>query len=252
MQRCAKVKHVKHDDDKASEIDKFVTVFQLNYKNVFADATYALNRNRQIKLRRPQELPADEDVKKLKDYTVQRMNELLCDPYQTWDTHSFVEMRDLTVCRLTVFNARRGGELARLVISEWLDAEHNRWFKDGSAPCPKQTSSVTSVEFSTFKNLKVTYQGGKGVNHLVPVLIPSNVFEAMRVLSDDSIQQSAGVHPENKYVSFNSICDHARKRMASSAQSVCVCSRPGARKTDRNKNASSSVNSVCRYGYPRK
>ena len=177
-----------------------MTVFQLNYKNVFADATYALNRNRQIKLRRPQELPADEDVKKLKDYTVRRINDLLCDPYQTWDTHSFVEIRDLTVCRLTVFNARRGGEPARLVISEWLDAEHNRWLRDGGASCPQQTSPVTSVEFSTFKNLKVTYQGGKGVNHLVPVLIPSDVFEAMRVLSDDSIRQSAGVHPENKYM----------------------------------------------------
>jgi len=42
-------------------------------------------------------LPADEDVKKLKDYTVQRINELLCGLYQTWDTHSFVQMRDLTV-----------------------------------------------------------------------------------------------------------------------------------------------------------
>ena len=138
-----------------------------------------------IKLRRPQELPADEDVKKLKDCTVRRINELLCDSYQTWDTHSFVEIRDLTVCRLTVFNARRGGEPARLVISESLDAEHNRWLRDGGASCPQQTSPVTSVEFSTFKNLKVTYQGGKCVNHLMPVLIPSNVFEAMRMLSDD-------------------------------------------------------------------
>lgn len=80
----------------------------MNYDQLFGEATYLLNRNRQIKLRRPCELPSEEDVQKLKLYTVARINAILQDPYRVWDSHSYIELRDLVVSRLTLFNARRG------------------------------------------------------------------------------------------------------------------------------------------------
>ena len=52
-------------------------------------------------------MPSDEDVKKLREYTLKRIGDIFADPYKLWDPRLFVELRDLTVCRLTVFNARR-------------------------------------------------------------------------------------------------------------------------------------------------
>jgi len=193
---CKGMHLVNGSDEKATEIDNFLVVFQLHYHSLFSDATYALNRNRQVKLRRPESLPSDEDVKKLREYTSKRIGDIFADPYKLWDPRSFVELRDLTVCRLTVFNARRGGEPARLVLSEWRDAEQDSWLDQRHV----QSSSVKDVEQRMFKDLKITYQGGKGVNHLVPVLIPCDLVEAMRTLSDPSVRALADVHEANQYM----------------------------------------------------
>jgi len=77
-----------------------------------------LNMNRQEKLRRPQELPVEADVCRIKHYTTTRMSEMLSDKYLLWDGRSFAELRDLAVSRLTLFNARRGGEPARLTVAQ--------------------------------------------------------------------------------------------------------------------------------------
>ena len=104
---------INNEDDKASEVDKFLEVFSLHRNILFGDAAYNLNRNRQTNLRRPEQLPAEDDVGKLKNYTVQRVQDVLRDKYQLWTQHDYSEMRDLVVSRLTLFNARRGGEPAR-------------------------------------------------------------------------------------------------------------------------------------------
>ena len=91
---------VKDDDEKAAEIDKFLEVLALNQHIVFGNATYVLNKNRQSRLRRPESLPSEEDVAKLKACTVNRIQKLTADDYKIWDTHSFTELRDLAVSRL--------------------------------------------------------------------------------------------------------------------------------------------------------
>ena len=121
---------VKNRDDDAAEIDKFVEVLKLNKYLVYGDAMYVLNRNRLTKLRRPEALPSEEDVGKVKEYTVNRIKELVEDPYRAWDCHSFGELRDLTASRLTLFNARRGGEPARLSPTEWEEADEDAWLND--------------------------------------------------------------------------------------------------------------------------
>ena len=86
---------VRDDDDKAAEIDKFVQVLELHHLEIFGDATYRLNMNRQEKLRRPQELPDEADVGVLKKYTVNRMSEMLVDEFFVWDFHAFVELKEI-------------------------------------------------------------------------------------------------------------------------------------------------------------
>ena len=91
-----------------NEIDRFITVLELNHSFLFGDATYAINKNRQVKLRKPDELPLDEDMQKLRAYAVEEISGILNDEFTVGDAHTFKKLRDLTISRLTLFNARRG------------------------------------------------------------------------------------------------------------------------------------------------
>ena len=53
-----------------------------------------------------------------------------------WGQREFNELRSLIVCRLKLFNARRGGEAARLTIKEWTEA------KDGVWMAPEQLAKI--------------------------------------------------------------------------------------------------------------
>ena len=89
-------------DDKAGEIDKFLEVLSLNENYIFGDATYTLNRNRQTKLMKPEQLPLEEDMEKIREYTVHRISNIVNDSYLIWDLHLYAELRDLAVSRLTL------------------------------------------------------------------------------------------------------------------------------------------------------
>ena len=68
---------------------------------------------------------------------------------------AFTLLRHLTLCRLTLLNFRRGGETARLALSDWSDARHDLWIDQ---TCVKK---MAPVEQEMFANLKVMYQTGK-------------------------------------------------------------------------------------------
>ena len=93
---------------------------------MFGDATYKINLSQQTKLRRPQNLPVDENVAKVREYTV-RTIESLTSSHDELSCANFILLRDLAVCRLTLFNFRRGGEPARLLIAAWVDAQNDVW-----------------------------------------------------------------------------------------------------------------------------
>lgn len=179
-------------DEKASEIDMFCEVFQLNKDFIFGDATYALNRNRQENLRKPEALPLEADLKKA--FTVDTISSMLSDCYKVWDSHAFKELRDLTVSRLTLFNARSSGEPSRLRISEWVDADNNSWISED------QIDKLDPIGKALVHTLKVAYQSGKGNNHLVPVLFPKDCLVSMRKLTDKVCRRQCGISEENSYV----------------------------------------------------
>ena len=49
------------------------------------------------------------DLILFRDYVLSLIKELVDDPFRVWDKHSYVNLRDAVVARLTLFNARRGG-----------------------------------------------------------------------------------------------------------------------------------------------
>jgi len=145
----------------ASEIDKFLYVFVLNKKLLFGDAAYTLNKNWQVNLHRRHALPSEEDVNKLKTYTVNRISAVVNDTFHLWDFHSYAELRDLTVCRLTLFNAQHGSEPARLLTNEWNNIRTDIWLNKN------QKGNSDDLQMKLLHDMKIPYQTGKGVSECV-------------------------------------------------------------------------------------
>jgi len=123
---------VKEDDSRAATAEqKFLDVFTINYNLLFGDAVYQLNEKRQMKLRRPEEFPPEEEITELRNYTVTRMQELVSDKYLHWTSQEYVELLDLAVSRLTLFNARRGNEPSKLRVRNWTDVCNGGWISQG-------------------------------------------------------------------------------------------------------------------------
>lgn len=197
LKRLAKIVRatylIKGNDEKAEEVKRFTEVLEINQNFLFGDAVYKTNNKRQTHLRRPANLPKESDCQLLRDYCVQRVAKLTHE-FHLIDKTEYVELRDLIVSRLILFNARRGGEPARLTIEEWHEAEQGTWLNSESV------EKCHNDEKQLFKDLKLTYQSGKGNNHLVPTLFPVDTVVAMQKLVDPAIRIMAGISPESQYV----------------------------------------------------
>ncbi|XP_065683106.1 uncharacterized protein LOC124805787 isoform X1 [Hydra vulgaris] len=176
------------DNDKvADDICNFLKLFKLEKDNIFADANYDLVSRRNRKLKKPVNLPVESDIELLRNYTIETIKKIVNNKTILWDLHYFVLLRNCTVTRLTIFNARRGGEPARLLLSDWKDADEEVWLDQQRNNCD-----------STSKT-KIAYQIGKG-NRDVSIFIPLDTIEAMRILSDIKIRGNVGINLENPYV----------------------------------------------------
>ena len=182
----------KGDDSLSSEVEKFLHLLKLNQNVIFGDAAYEINKSRQTKLRMPEQQASEEDVRKIRDLSLARI-QTLSDNFAITDKHSFVQLRDALVCRITLFNARRGGEPCRLKLSAWHDALSNRWVNKS------QVEELMAEEKELFKDMLVAYQPGKG-NHLVPVLFPKDCIKGMEIMTDKDIRKEVGVNTANDYV----------------------------------------------------
>ena len=104
------------NDKGAEELDKIAAVLNARWGVLFANAESEVVCNRQETLRRPEELALEEDVTKVRQYTVSEIENIL--RLITITSSAYVQLRNLTVTRLTFFNARRGGEPSRIILPE--------------------------------------------------------------------------------------------------------------------------------------
>ena len=56
------------------------------------------------------QLPKDDDVVRVREYSMRQMKELLDDLFRLWNAGDYMELRDLADCRIALFTTRRGGE----------------------------------------------------------------------------------------------------------------------------------------------
>ena len=88
----------------------------------------------------------------------------------------------------------------------------------------------------------ITYQTGKGSNHLVPVLFPLESMQAMKFLTDGQIKKEAGVNKANPYISAitNHSMSHASCWHCINDMLVCL-SRKGAINATKNRHCVASL-----------
>jgi hypothetical protein len=205
LAKVMKVKYLMEDehagDIKAKSVDNFLTVLEIEWPSIFGDAEYAVVRSRQDKLRRPEQLPLEEDVTKLRNYTTTKIVELVGDKFShpaSWDVGNYTKLRSVLISRLTLYNARRGGEPSRLLVSEWNDAVNNVWLP---------LSTIANIEDPAERCLagkfKIAYQSGKGNSHLVPLLIPADCISAMHIIADSEVRKRAHVLESNQFLFAN-------------------------------------------------
>ena len=152
-----------NQDEEAQNIDKFLAVFDINQAEMFADAQHLLSKRRKVHLRKPVNLPLQEDLTRLKNYVMETVKKLT-GGFQVWDSRSFITLRDCCCARLTLFNGRRGGEPARLMIYELEEALKDSWIDH------RRTSILDPLEVKLLDDLKIAYMSGN------LVISPSSVY----------------------------------------------------------------------------
>ena len=185
------------------EVDRFSALLDLEWEFIFYRAQLMCEQRRQ-NLRKPGDMPLEKDLTKFRNYIIDKTTELASDSFHKWDRHDFIEMRNLLVSRLTLFNARRGGEPARMLLSEWKEAEKNAWIDN------QRLGSVTDpLEKELIDDMKLAYQAGKGSRRLVPVLFPKDTLAPIQKLIEE--REECGVSNDNLYLFPNTglSLDHA-------------------------------------------
>ena len=189
--------------EKSVATERFAAVLDLNWDFIFYTAQVMCEQRRNT-LRKPQAMPVEQDILKLKEYVITEMQKITDDEFKKWDNHDFVRMRNLIVCRLTMFNARRGGEPARLTLQEWREALDGAWVD------PNLVQNIQDpLEKALFDQYKLAYSAGKGSKKLVPILIPNDTVKAIIALTEQRTE--VGISDANPFLFANtgSSLDHA-------------------------------------------
>nr|XP_022306026.1 uncharacterized protein LOC111112653 isoform X5 [Crassostrea virginica] len=194
---------LKLEKQKALEIMEFQQVLKLYWKRYFSAAQENLTNKKQSESRAPRRLPSDDDIKKLNDFIREEVQSIVKDVYTPMTLSLFCKLRNLLTCRLTLFNARRGGEAARLTLAEYNDALSGKWAKENVA-------GKLDDEANMMCKLKCTYLHSSKKAELVPMIIPKDCWKGLDMLADHENRQFAHIHPSNTFIFANtgSSLDH--------------------------------------------
>lgn len=197
----------KDDTAKAMQFDKFHSVLNLFWHRWFSEAQYDVQKARQLRLRKPKRLPNNEAISELRNYNVTSIKQIVSDQYNFISHNDYVTLRDHLVCRLTLFNARRGGEPSRLLLDEWKDAENDEWIGNVNSISINDPS-----ERRAFDSVKIAYQAGKNLNQMVPLLIPNDCLPGLRQIANPGVRQDASVDKHNPFLFANTkkSCSHVK------------------------------------------
>lgn len=159
-------------DEKKKKLKVYLEAYKYKSSELFPKARQACVKQSIKKSRRPANLPCEKNLQKLQYYIHNNIEKIV----QNFDLKDYKHLRTLVVSRLTLFNARRGEEAPRMLLSEWDAAEKNVWLPDEQIQTIKDEAEKFLVG-----QFKLCYILGKG-KKFVPVLIPKDIVPGIRLL----------------------------------------------------------------------
>ena len=180
--------------DLATSISEFREIFGSFYPKMFAKAEYLLKEKRQRESRKPQALPKEEDLDTLIKTISTGLEHFSVKATST--RKEYVKLRKYLLARLTLLNARRGSEVSRMKIQDYMD--RNSWISE-SIDRLTEDGTLTDNDKSCLEKYSVAYIMGKG-SKLVPILIPRDLEKCLDMLVDESLRNKFGVANNNEFV----------------------------------------------------
>jgi hypothetical protein len=101
--------------NKAQELNHFKDTYKQTSSELFTGARKTCVNHSLEKLRRPEKLPCKMNLQKLKCFIASEIEETI----QHFSIDIYAWLRSLTVAKLALFNAKRGEEASRIMLSEW-------------------------------------------------------------------------------------------------------------------------------------
>ncbi len=177
------------EEEKYQELECFQLSFNYHVPELFAGARFQALKASVNKNRRPSKLPMRDALTKHKEYTLNQIKEILKGDFKLSD---YPLLRNLIMCRFTLYNARRGEESARLLLQEWEDAEDGVWLP------PELVEDVNDpAQKFLVGQFKLIYLHGKG-RKFVPNLVANDLVPAIRILV--KYRQAYGIKDSNKFL----------------------------------------------------
>ena len=162
--------YIKDKDEIAKVIENLLKCFHADEENLAGCARYQLDKQRCY-----YQKAYTVTIGTRSNFTARlRRMEELNDLFHFWTPHSFVEMRNIACTRITLVNGRRRGEVARLLVENWNDAESNAWIDD------QRIQNLDEADKALIKALKITYMTGKGKHHTVPLYFLLTLCQVFR------------------------------------------------------------------------
>jgi hypothetical protein len=199
----------KEMDLEADEMARWIQAYKSKRFEFFGETMYSLSMNVMKKRKLPGALPDRESVAAVRQTCV----DILANPKS-----SFTDLRDAGVTRATLFQGKRGGEPAKLTLSQHKEMVEEKWISEEAAKKIPDASIA-------LQNFRITYQVVKG-DKLSPIFFPRDMWTACERLADKDARLSAGVNVANPYLfatTHHSECRHvsgeyALKRMCIKAE----------------------------------
>ena len=172
-------------DGKYKELTKFEVAYNFLSHELLSRARYQCFMNSVDKARRPEQLPLENEVQQLMLFIKNEISRIL----NNFVLEEYGYLQKLCVARLTLFNARRGEEPARLLLTEWQDAIKNVWL-----PQALVEKVEDPAERFLLGQFRLAYLHGKG-KKFVPVLLPEDLVPATQLIQQH--RHAAGIKDTN-------------------------------------------------------
>lgn len=177
------------NERRRSEVDDFIALLDGEWNDLVSSSL--LRELYDKKLGKDTILPVTSDLMKLNRY----MNSMLQKTYQDMETlpceDNYFQLAKATLCKIIVFNKRRGGEVSRITLKDFT--ERPKWSSQKNEDISK---SLTELEKKLAEKLDMIKVSGKRGRH-VPILLTQDVVKAMDLLVRE--RRNVTVRENNKY-----------------------------------------------------